>query len=80
MTADIEIFTEQDDAYCIAAKRLLTLRRLTFLERELSCPDNRAELQKRLKGEVRTLQVFIGGEHIGGFEDLKHHLLYIVLE
>lgn len=80
MPVDIEIFTEHADVYCIAAKQLLTLRRLPFLERDVSRSDNRVELQRRLRGEVRTPQVFIGGEHIGGYEDLKHHLLYIVSE
>lgn len=80
MPVYIEIFTEHGNVYCIAAKQLLALRRLAFLDRDISHSGNGSELRRRLRGELRTPQVFIDGEHIGGYEELKHHLLYIVAD
>ena len=69
--ADIEIFTGPGCGYCDAAKALLKRRRLTFTERDVSDPAVQAEFRERLP-RVRSIpQIFIDGEHIGGYEDLE---------
>ena len=72
--ADIEIFTGPGCGYCDAAKALLKRRRLTFTERDVSDPAVQAEFRERLP-RVRSIpQIFIDGEHIGGYEDLEPKL------
>ena len=68
---DIEIFTGPGCSYCEAAKALLKDSGLAFTERDVSDPAVGAEFHERLP-RVRSIpQVFIGGSHIGGYEDLK---------
>lgn len=71
---DIEVFTGPKCAYCQAAKRLLDKRGLAFTEKDVSDPAVLREFQQRLP-RVRSIpQIFAGGEHIGGFDDLRERL------
>jgi glutaredoxin 3 len=70
----IEIFTGAGCGYCTAAKRLLSARKLTFIERDVSDPEVLAEMRRRLPNARTIPQIFMGGEHIGGYDDLSHHL------
>ena len=70
---NVEIFTGPNCNYCAAAKALLDARGLNYLERDMADASVRQEFADRLP-RVRSIpQVFIDGEHIGGFEDLKLH-------
>jgi glutaredoxin 3 len=70
----IEIFTGHGCGYCTAAKRLLTARNLPFVERDISDPEALAEMRRRLP-QARTIpQIFIGDEHVGGYDELSHRL------
>ena len=67
----IEIFTGPDCGYCEAAKALLKRHELAFTERDVSQPEVLAEFQQSLP-RVRSIpQIFIDGDHIGGYEDLE---------
>lgn len=67
----VEIFTGPNCSYCIAAKALLDARGLDYLELDMADATVRQEFANRLP-RVRSIpQIFIDGEHIGGFEDLK---------
>jgi len=71
---NIEIFTGQNCNYCDAAKKLLKSRSMAFVERDVGEPETLAEFRERLP-RVRSIpQIFIDGEHIGGFEDLQLRL------
>lgn len=70
----IEIFTGPGCGYCEAAKTLLKRHGLPFAERDVSDEAVRREFRERLP-RVRSIpQVFIDGEHIGGYEDLELRL------
>ena len=71
---EIEIFTGPGCSYCEAAKALLNDRGLIFVERDISQPAVRSEFRERLPREKTVPQVFIDGEHIGGYEDLSLRL------
>ena len=72
--ADIEIFTGPGCGYCDAAKALLRSHRMAFTERDVSDPAVQAEFRERLP-RIRSIpQIFIDGEHIGGYEDLELRL------
>ncbi len=69
--ANIEIFSGQNCGYCTAAKRLLDLKGLTYADYDISADDtHREEFARRLPRARSIPQIFISGEHIGGYDDL----------
>lgn len=70
----IEIFTGPGCGYCTAAKRLLDDRKLVYIERDVSQPEVLAEMRRRLPNARTIPQIFVGTEHVGGYEDLSHRL------
>ncbi len=67
---DVEIYTQDWCPYCVRAKTLLTRKGVAF--REIDAPGGspaRAESQRR-SGRTSVPQIFIGGTHIGGCDDL----------
>ncbi|MEM7057687.1 MAG: glutaredoxin domain-containing protein [Pseudomonadota bacterium] len=67
---EIEIFTGPNCVYCAKAKALLIRQSLAFKERDISEAAVFLEIRTRLP-RIRSIpQVFVNGEHIGGFEDL----------
>lgn len=67
---DIEIYTTPTCGYCHAAKRLLTNKGVSF--REISVAGDPALRQGMMtrSGRYTVPQIFIGGEHVGGCDDL----------
>jgi glutaredoxin 3 len=71
MTAPIEIYTTQYCGYCRMAKSLLTRKKIAFDEIDVgSDPTLRAEMTARAGGRTTVPQIFIGGTHVGGCDDL----------
>lgn len=67
----IEIYTTPTCPYCLAAKRLLTQKGVDFIEIDVSNdPARREAMVQRAKGRRTVPQIFIGGTHIGGCDDL----------
>lgn len=67
----IEIYTSPLCGFCHAAKRLLTQKGASFAEVDvLQNPDRKAEMIKRASGGRTVPQIFIGGMHVGGCDDL----------
>lgn len=70
--ATIEIYTKATCGFCHAAKRLLSAKGVSFAETDiLQQPDKRALMIQRAGGRSTVPQVFIDGQHIGGFDDLS---------
>lgn len=68
----VEIYTTPICGYCGAAKRLLKSKSVSFAETDvMSNPDKKPEMIKRANGGRTVPQIFIGGKHIGGFDDLN---------
>ncbi len=69
--AQVEIYTKSTCGFCHAAKRLLTAKGVSFAETDiLQQPDKRPEMIQRANGRSTVPQIFIDGQHIGGFDDL----------
>lgn len=69
--AKVEIYTKSGCPYCARAKALLDGKRVAYDESEiLSNPSKRDEMLGRANGRTTVPQIFIGGEHIGGSDDL----------
>lgn len=70
-TPEIEIYTQPACSYCARAKRLLAAKGVPF--REIFAPHGspeRAEAIRRSGGRTTVPQIFIGGESIGGADEL----------
>jgi glutaredoxin 3 len=69
--AEIEIYTSPFCPFCWRAKRLLNDKGLAFTEIDvLLHPGRRAEMTERAHGRTSVPQIFIGGQGIGGSDDL----------
>ncbi|MFC3059804.1 glutaredoxin 3 [Paenirhodobacter populi] len=64
----VEIYTTPTCPYCIAAKALLTRKGISYEETDVSL--DRAAMTERAGGRRTVPQIFIGGAHIGGCDDL----------
>jgi glutaredoxin 3 len=68
---DIEIYTQPWCPFCERAMHILTTKGVEF--REIDAPNGskaRAESRQRSGGRTTVPQIFIGGEHIGGCDDM----------
>jgi len=69
--ADVLIYTRKFCFYCTAAKRLLTEKGVAFEEIDATGdPDKRTEMIAKANGGSTFPQIFIGGTHVGGCDDL----------
>jgi glutaredoxin 3 len=70
----VEIYTTPFCPYCIAAKRLLQKKGVAYNETDVSTdPELRQAMTVRAGGRRSVPQIFIGGQHVGGSDDI--HLL-----
>ncbi|MES2548163.1 MAG: glutaredoxin 3 [Pseudomonadota bacterium] len=67
----VEIYTTPFCPYCHAAKRLLQKKGVNYSEIDVSQDTGlRAKMTQRANGRRTVPQIFIGGEHVGGSDDL----------
>jgi glutaredoxin 3 len=67
----VEIYTTRTCPYCMMAKRLLTRKGVAFSEIDVgSNAELRATMMQRAGGRRTVPQIFIGGVHVGGSDDL----------
>ena len=72
MPAQIEIYTSPLCGYCHAAKRLLNAKKAPFVEiNVMANPAKRQQMMSRANGRHTVPQIFINGQHIGGFDDMN---------
>ncbi|MDH3609892.1 MAG: glutaredoxin 3 [Gammaproteobacteria bacterium] len=67
----IEIFSGPQCNYCRQAKALLDEMGVNYTELDISTEEYRNEFVQRLPRTRSIPQVFVGGQHIGGYEDLQ---------
>lgn len=71
MTAAVEIYTRPGCGYCSAARSLLTRKNVTFTEFDVAKnPSWLDEMYDRAGAGSTFPQIWIGGTHIGGCDDL----------
>lgn len=67
----VEIYTTSYCPYCHAAKDLLRRKGVEFSEINVTGDaEGRAAMTRRANGRSSVPQVFIGGNHVGGCDDL----------
>ena len=68
----VELYTTPFCGYCMAAKRLLSSKGVSYSEIDLYAePERRAEMVSRSGGGRTVPQIFIGDTHVGGFDDIN---------
>jgi glutaredoxin 3 len=69
--APVTIYTRPGCGYCAAAKELLHKKGVVFEEFDIWAePARRAEMLERSNGGTTVPQIFIGGQHVGGCDEL----------
>lgn len=67
----IEIYTKPTCGYCHRAKRLLDQKGVSYTEIDVSRDiDQLKAMVQRANGGRTVPQIFIGGTHVGGCDDL----------
>ncbi len=68
---DVTLYTRQFCGYCTAAKRLLESKGVQYTEHDATTsPDLRQEMMAKAHGRSTFPQIFIGGMHVGGCDEL----------
>ena len=68
------VWSKDTCPFCVQAKALLEARGIEYEERNVSKDWTREQLLEAVP-DARTLpQIFLDGQHIGGFTDLRSHL------
>ena len=68
----VELYTTRTCGYCMAAKRLLQAKGVSYSEIDLSAqPGLRMQMMERANGRYTVPQIFIGETHVGGFDDIS---------
>ena len=68
---EVVIYTRAMCGYCTAAKALLERKGVSYVERDATGePEIRTEMIERADGGFTFPQIFIGGAHIGGCDEL----------
>jgi glutaredoxin 3 len=67
----VTIYTTRYCPYCTSAKALLTRKKVTFSEIDVTGdPSGRKAMMERANGRTTVPQIFIGDRHVGGCDDL----------
>jgi glutaredoxin 3 len=67
----VTIYTRGWCSYCAAAKALLAGKQVVFEEIDIELkPEARAVMVSLAGGRTSVPQIFIGGQHVGGCDDL----------
>lgn len=70
--AKIVIYTKDHCPFCVSAKQLLNMKKVTFEEIDTTGNDElRAKLVEMAEGRKTVPQIFINGKPYGGFDDIN---------
>lgn len=69
--AKVEIYTKMTCGFCVRAKKLLEMKRVDYEEYPVDFGGQRkTEMVERAGGRMTVPQIFIGGRHVGGCDEL----------
>lgn len=68
--AKVTIYTRQLCGFCTAAKRLLESKGVAFTEHDATFEPALKKEMIQKSGRTTFPQIFIGGDHVGGCDDL----------
>jgi glutaredoxin 3 len=70
MSAEVTVYTTRICGYCVAAKRLLSARKVPYQEVDVSGDRDKRAWLVSVTGRRTVPQIFIAGQSIGGYEEL----------
>jgi glutaredoxin 3 len=70
MSADVVMYSTRLCGYCFAARRLLGARKVAYREIDVTGDYGKRRWLVEVTGRRTVPQIFIGGEPIGGYEEL----------
>jgi glutaredoxin 3 len=70
----VVIFTTSRCPYCVSAKNLLGAKGISYSEISLDYEDMRAAFKSQFPTFRTVPQIWMNGQHVGGFDDLKKKL------
>jgi len=68
--SNVKIYTTPFCGFCFAAKALLDDKKVDYTEIGVMDPRLRAAMTQRSNGRRTVPQIFIGNQHIGGYDEL----------
>ena len=69
--AEVELYTTMYCPYCSRARALLQRKGVAYVDIDIAEePERRGEMIRRARGRSTVPQIFINGDHIGGYDDL----------
>lgn len=67
----VTIYSTPTCPYCVAAKRLLNAKKSEYTDINVAAqPSLRVKMMEKTGGSRSVPQIFIGGTHVGGCDDL----------
>lgn len=66
----VSVYGNDTCPYCGAVRMLLTKKGVKFQDIAVNKDDNKRAEMEKMSGRSAVPQVFIGDEHIGGFDEL----------
>ena len=66
----VEMYVKATCGYCFRARRLLDAKGVATVEHVVDSGEKRDEMVERAGGRMTVPQIFMGGRHIGGCDDL----------
>lgn len=75
MMNNVTIFHKDYCPYCKAAKQLLTKLGIEYNDIEVTNNPIEFNNMVKLSGRKTVPQIFIGERHIGGYDDLRTHVI-----
>ena len=66
----VEMYVKTTCGYCYRARQLLDAKGVKTVEHVVDSGDKKHEMVERAGGRMTVPQIFIGGKHIGGCDEL----------
>ena len=67
------VWSKPDCPYCVQAEKLLKLKGYEIEERKIGFGWNREQLFEAVPNARTVPQIFLDGEHVGGYDNLVKH-------
>ena len=68
---EVIVYSTEYCPYCVHAKQLLDSLKVPYQEIRVDNDSQLREQMIQISGRRTVPQIFIGGRHVGGFDDLK---------
>ena len=69
--AQVVMYATQWCGYCARARRLLAEKGVAYTEIDVEAVDGAREEMRARSGRTSVPQIFIGDQHLGGYDDTK---------